>query len=87
MIPLAYCGYSSKQQKHNSLFFKCYRFVIIDIKQYSNHSAYIHICTENIKKTKLQYIAVRLFLFLLINHPLFVSYVHITGCDERWVSL
>lgn len=35
MIPLAYHGYSSKQQKHDSLFFffKCYRFVIIDIKQ------------------------------------------------------
>lgn len=49
MIPLAYCGYSSKQQKHISLI-KCYKFVIIDVKQYSNHSAYIHICTENIKK-------------------------------------
>lgn len=74
MIHLAYCGYSSKQQKHNSLF-KCYRFVIIDIKQYSNHGAYIHICTENIKK--LQYIADKLFLLLLIGHPL-VSHAHIT---------
>lgn len=47
-------------------FFKCYRFVVIDIKQYSNHSAYIHICTGEYKK-KLQYIAVKLFPFLLIN--------------------
>lgn len=56
-------------------FFKCYRFVIIDIKQYSNHSAYIHIYMHREYK-KLQYIAVE--LFLLINHPLFVSYIHIT---------
>lgn len=47
-------------------FFKCYRFVIIDIKQYSNHSAYIHICTGEYKKKKCY--SILLFkLFLLVK--------------------
>lgn len=56
MIPLAYRGYSSKQQKHNSLFFffpfsfKCYSFAIIDIKQHGNHSA-TFIYAQSIKIT------------------------------------
>lgn len=65
MIPLAYCGYSSKQQRHSSLFFfKCYRFAIIDIKQYSNHSAYIHICTGEYKKKCYSILLFKLFLLV-----------------------
>lgn len=89
MIPLAYRGYSSKQQKHISLFFffKCYRFAIIDRKQYSNHSAYIHIMHKEYKNYSIlllncSYSCSQITLCISLTHtPLGISH-SMSRCNE-----